>query len=396
MRKILFIHPNLNPLRQDGAYTRLKMFTNSLADQNFNVSVLILVPFSEWFQVVFNFRKLDNRFTWYVLPSFSFYSYKFLGLVNRFYSAILIALIVWIKKFRLVQCELSTTLVLTRFCSKSIRYISDFHADLYPELEFYGDKQWKIDLAKKETMYTLRNAQFILSVSRNLNLHLQENYHTDFSVSIQPCLPDLDNYNTSFEERESKRKELGLNDKILLGYLGGLQDYQCIEQTIELYYKIKKTGLDVFLCIYTCDEISGIQEILNRKNVDLSSLMIKCLNQNEISVYTSILDLGFLLRENKTINLVSSPTKGLEYLAAGNGVITTIYAGNIPDVISDSSCGFIFNNLDFSDENLNLLIKFIQRHMATRRQSFNEARELVKVNHNWNNHFEAIKHIYSQ
>jgi len=395
MRKILFIHPNLNPLHQDGAYTRLKMFSNSLAEQDFIVSIIVLVPISEWFQVVLNLRKLDNRFTWYVLPSFSFYTNQLLGSINRFYAAIFISLIVRLKKFRLIQCELSTTLILTRFCSKSIKYISDFHADLYPELEFYGEKQWKIELAKKEARYSLKNSQHVLSVSRNLNDHLQQNYQIQFNVSVQPCLPDLGNFNSSFDERESKRTKLGLNGKILLGYLGGLQDYQCIEQTIELFHRIKETGLDVFLCIYTCDELSGIQEVLNDKGLDSSSFMIKCLSRSEVSIYTSILDVGFLLRENKTINIVSSPTKGLEYLAAGNGLISTAYAGNIPDIISESACGLILDDLDFSKRNLDLVRKFIVSHMATREQSFNEARKLVQHSYSWDSHFESLKHIYS-
>ena len=395
MNRILFIHPNLNPLRRDGAFTRLIMFANSLHINKYDVYILVFVPVREWFGVILRLKRLDSRFNWFVLPSFSFYTFKYLAILNRYYASIFIAALVRINRFKIIQCELSTTLALTKLCPKTIRYISDFHADLYPELEFYGEKQWKIDLAKKESEYSLKNATYVLSVSRNLMTHLNTSYSSKFSAYIQPCLPDLGNFNVTYEMRQNKRVDLGLDKKVVLGYLGGLQSYQCIEQSVDLFCKLRTMGIDVFLCVFTCDEISDLEVLLSDKNIDSNSYMIECLKGTDVSMYTGILDFGLLLRENKTINLVSSPTKGLEYLASGNVLITTRYAGNMPDIVSDSSAGFILEDLSFSQNELDRLTEFIEFTMSRRELSFIESRNLVRFSHNWEDYFESIKHLYS-
>jgi len=396
MKKILFIHPNLNPLCQGGALTRLQLFLSSVNELKLDVSVMVFVPVLKWPRVFLNKSKLDKNYHWILLPSFSFYTNKFLGLFNRFYCAVIVKIIVDLKKIKLIQCELSSTLVLTKFCSKNIKLISDFHADLFPELEFYNESNWKIELAKKETIYALKNSDYIISVSSNLQNHLKTYYRVPFTNVCQPCLPMLDNFDHDNENRILKRKELGINNKLVFGYLGGLQSYQCIEKSIELIGLLKKSGLNIYLCIFTNDSSDSLISQLTLSSLNADDYLIKNLNRKEVPLYTSVIDFGLLLRVNQTINLVSSPTKGLEYLASGNAVVTTKYAGNIPDVLKNTKSGFIFENLEFQKKEIEAFILFINEFNKNRVQNFNLSKNLVKNKFNWKNSFKKIKYIYDE
>lgn len=394
MKKILFIHPNLNPLRQDGAYTRLKMFTNSLHESKFNVSILVLVPIKEWFAVLINTKRLDKRFKWYILPSFSFYTIKSIGLLNRWYASFAIAIIVWVRKFRLIQCELSSTMALTKLCPAGVKYISDFHADLYPELEFYNEKSWKIKLAKEEAKYAILNSDFVITVSSNLSRHLQMNYSPSFKNGIQSCLPLLKKFDFNFESRKEKRIDLGIENRIVIGYSGGLQAYQCIEESIYLFKLLQEKVSNLFFLIYTCGDLELINAKIKKLGLKETDYQIKCISSDEIPNYLSLIDIGLLLREEKTINLVSSPTKGLEYLAAGNAILTTKSAGNIPDLVGNSKSAFILPSLNFSEELVNQLSEYLTYIKENRYNVFLESKAIVQTNADWEKGFDNIKHIY--
>ena len=394
MKKILFIHPNLNPLNQGGAFTRLQLFMSSLHELNFNVSVMVFVPALKWPYVFYNRNKLDKNYNWILYPSFSFYTNNILGFLNRIYCSIIVSIIVRLKKIKLIQCELSSTLVLTKFCPENIKLISDFHADLFPELEFYNQSNWKIKLAKKETKYSLKNSDYIITVSSNLHTHLETFYNIPFKNVFQPCLPKLDLFDNNFKDRILKRKELSIHNKLVFGYLGGLQEYQCIDKSIELVEFLKKSKLNIFLCIFTNDNTDSLINKINSSSLDKSDYLIKNLKKEDVPIYTSIIDFGLLLRDNKTINLVSSPTKGLEYLASGTAVITTKHAGNIPDILNKSSSGFVFDNLKFKKKDIDNFILFINEFNKNRIQNFNLSKNLVKDKFNWKVFFDKIKHIY--
>ena len=103
MKKILFIHPNLNPLNQGGAFTRLQLFVSSLHELNFSVSILVFVPALKWPYVFYNRNKLDKNYNWILYPSFSFYTNKFLGFLNRIYCSTIVSTIVRLKKIKLIH-----------------------------------------------------------------------------------------------------------------------------------------------------------------------------------------------------------------------------------------------------------------------------------------------------
>ena len=108
-------------------------------------------------------------------------------------------------------------------------------------------------------------------------------------------------------------------------YAGGLDKWQCIETTLEIYKKIedKYPKASITLLTKQSEEASKLLEKFSIKNGAIKFVSLDSLD-NELSQYKY----GFLIRENHIVNNVSTPTKMNSYLA--NGIIP-IYT----DVIAD-------------------------------------------------------------
>ena len=60
------------------------------------------------------------------------------------------------------------------------------------------------------------------------------------------------------------REKMHLKERIVLCYLGGLQKWQCVEETLDIFLRLKKKDDRYFLCIYTNDDlISNLHSSFN-------------------------------------------------------------------------------------------------------------------------------------
>ena len=86
----------------------------------------------------------------------------------------------------------------------------------------------------------------------------------------------------------------------------------------------------------------------------------KALSPVEVPDYVGMMDGGFLLRDNLILNIVSSPTKISEYIAAGAALICTPYAGDyLPLTEGHNNC-FVLE--DYTENSLVSLIKWLWQY----------------------------------
>ncbi|HEN9524451.1 TPA: hypothetical protein U9I82_002881 [Acinetobacter baumannii] len=126
-------------------------------------------------------------------------------------------------------------------------------------------------------------------------------------------------------------------------YAGGLDKWQCIEETLKLFSLIEKDLPNANLTILTKD-IDKAKELVNKfliKNFKVDFVPLKNLDE-ELKKYKY----GFIIRDDHIVNNVSTPTKMNSYLA--NGIIP-IYTNVIDDFnqnLNLKNCGLI---LDVND-----------------------------------------------
>lgn len=126
-------------------------------------------------------------------------------------------------------------------------------------------------------------------------------------------------------------------------YSGGAQTYQCIDETIELFNKIKNEIECAQLRILSPDvQIihSKIESIYG--NVP-NYIEIKSVTQSDVINYLVDSDFGIVLRGDDVLNKVSCPTKINEYLAAGLIIICTPFSGHGPSAIEETGAGVVID-----------------------------------------------------
>ena len=160
--------------------------------------------------------------------------------------------------------------------------------------------------------FALKKSKFNFFVSEEMRKHYEKKYRINLSDNsfVMPCFNELKLSEDAFENPVKYQENTFV-------YLGGLQDWQCFEQTVDLYKKIednssKPTKFYVFSG--SKEKAIGILEKYGVKNYAVDSVPA-----DELSERIKHIKYGFVLREDTPINNVATPTKFSNYV--GNGII---------------------------------------------------------------------------
>lgn len=156
----------------------------------------------------------------------------------------------------------------------------------------------------------LKKSKFIFLCSNSMEDHYEHKYKLDLSDKsfIMPCFNEDDIDSRAFDENEKYRKNT-------FAYVGGLQEWQCFEQTVSIYSKIEKKSKDnTILYVYTAEEEKA-NEILKKHNIKNFKVAYK--KQKELGSELNRIKYGFVLRKDIIVNEVATPTKLSNYISHG-------------------------------------------------------------------------------
>jgi hypothetical protein len=111
-------------------------------------------------------------------------------------------------------------------------------------------------------------------------------------------------------------------------YAGGLDVWQCFEETVALYKKIEQDVPNATLRVLTKDK-QRAEEIIKEHNILSYSIDFK--SSDQITEEMAKAKFGFSIRQEHPVNIVSTPTKLSTYIS--NGVIP-IYSKYTSDFYS--------------------------------------------------------------
>lgn len=325
-----------------------------------------------------------------------FYIYS---LPNRLYlnklAAWLRSLAVWMVcryyKIDVIQAELTHSVSSTKLVPE-IPLVTDFHADFVPELEMRGFSNYNIDYAKQDNIYALKRSVRTITVSQNLHRNLSVYYDSNAVNYILPCNFDAQPFRELPSDiRQHMRHKYKLEDRIVLCYSGGLHVWQCIEETITIILQLYKKNPRYFFCLYTCDDTTEIEYKLRSME---GNYMIKKLSKSEVPAYLSLIDVGFVLRKDSPVNTNASPTKSSEYFAAGAMVITSRYAGDVPDMIRESGQGIILPYLSLKEKDIDQLDRAVTAYCSQYDFNSKIVKDYVFRNRIWTYNEEKLRSLY--
>lgn len=196
----------------------------------------------------------------------------------------------------------------------------------------------------------LKSADFVFMVSESMKTHYEKKYRLKLpSVYIMPC------FNSEIEKDAFFYPDKYTNNRFL--YAGGMQTWQCFEQTVQLYKKIELACNNSFFRVLT-DSQEDAEKVL--KKYDVQRYSIGFVPANEIGEEMKKAKFGFSLREDFTVNRVATPTKLSTYVSYGVIPIYSDYLEGFSAVAKHSPyCLSVRTGVDDEKQILNMCEKEI-------------------------------------
>lgn len=221
----------------------------------------------------------------------------------------------------------------------------------------------------------LRSADKIICVSKRMikflhrykGIPLEKMAYVTNGVDLQFFSPKKDN--TNLKER------LGLEDKFILGYVGGTQSWQGLENLIKSMNYIQDPEIAFILVGGTGKSDGGMEKSNNIQ-------FIPEINRIEIPDYYSICDVLILPRPFHIATEIAAPTKFAEYTAMGKPILTTD-VGDAADLVKKYNCGFVVENNEV-DSLIDGINKFKNLNTRELKKMGENSRRLAEKEFDWN------------
>jgi len=188
-----------------------------------------------------------------------------------------------------------------------------------------------------------READIVICVSNAMKEYVQHNYGVPGSRQIViPCCPDVEAFGRVKEARASMRAQLGVENRFVVTYCGGLSPWQLPTLCLDVFREIKKYVPEAhFLALTTEDR--AMRNLAASLGLSTKRTTVLRVRHSEVPRYLAAADVGLLLREASLVNRVSSPVKFGEYLAAGVPVIISDGVGDYSALAISERVGMVLD-----------------------------------------------------
>jgi len=202
----------------------------------------------------------------------------------------------------------------------------------------------------------------------------------------------------STEIRKLSRQKLGLNDKLVLLYMGNaFYSWQNVFRSIEIFKLIKNTiNANAFLILLIRNQdFEIVNDFIAQVGLTQNDYLLKNVDFNEINNYLNAADFGISLRHKHIMNETTPSAKILEYLGCGLPVITTSAMGEISMIAKNNNFGVVLENMDDDKEILKKLTPFLEISNERRNEISRWANNHLSTDANMDNYVNCLKKISS-
>jgi len=225
-------------------------------------------------------------------------------------------------------------------------------------------------------------------VSRPMGTFIRESYgahkEQDF---ILPCLVNKENFQFDMKLREKKRLQMGVEDKLVVLYLGSAEPQQSPSETIRYFITLKERVEHAFLWVLSADK-AVFRELLMASSLEEGSWCVDSKPYQELGQWLPAADVALLMRPRGLINKVSSPVKFPEYLMNGLAVIIGPEVGEYTAIVREHQLGVVVEPHDESEwaQSLQELLSLLEDRKPLRQRCFDVADGL-----SWQGYAERLR-----
>lgn len=394
--KILIIVP-LPVDKYEGAMNRVGSAIEMYYRHGYEVYILNIFSIHHILKIMKYKKTLNEKAHWLFMPSFSLMKNIILQRITFFVDQIWIYVLTRIISFKFIQFDMHYGGKVCRYRRKNSFLIMNYRGDSVDEFMFNNPLEkvngWRIKSIKKDIAASIREADLLLTVSENLRKMAE--LYSNIPIKnyfIMPCCADINRFHIEKEILDIKSK--AFEDKIVIGYCGGMAKWQNVDIVLDIVLALRKRNPKIYFLLLTSDSVGAVQDklsMLGQENYERHSL-----TREEIPYYLSRMDASFLIRDNRPLNIVASPTKISESLAAGVPIIATQYAGDINEVVENGKNGLILSRVDCSSQDIDNILSYLQNVKSERDYYRNLCRRSVS-DRTWNQYSEKyIDYIESK
>jgi glycosyltransferase involved in cell wall biosynthesis len=163
-------------------------------------------------------------------------------------------------------------------------------------------------------------------------------------IEVIPCCVDFERFQQSqLQWRDAIRKQLGLNNRRVLVYLGALGGWYLTSEMEEFLAVMHQHDPQAFALIITqsTDKSAFFERRLNELEIPRRNYLVCKLSPDEVPRFLAAADLAFCFIKPGYSKLSSSPTKIAEYLASGLPVICNAGIGDTEEVLLSNHVGLV-------------------------------------------------------
>lgn len=388
MKRVLYIVPGLDPTYKDGASNRVNSYINCFKEGGYDVIVVALTLYKKFGNAYKKRDSYSKEAKWILIP-FLFFKNRFLNLHIYLVKFILLILTIWYRP-RIVIADYAHGGELARWTKLTAKLIVNHRGDSIDEFKCaYNTQNDNHTFIKSYKWYirrAIKKADMSICVSENLRKELMKQSGLELNNTfIYPCCADI----TRFEHTTYPSNK----EKIVVGYFGGFSKWQCIDTILDIFIELRRKDPRFFLMLITNSSPEPYKEKLEK--IGKENYSIKGVPFNEIPENISQMDASFALREERPLNIVSSPTKLSESLAAGVPIIVTRGSGDYAEMLIDNKNGLLIESIDYTAADIDRLYKFLLYVKENRKEVFDICKESVKER-TWNNYCKEFHKFLAQ
>jgi glycosyltransferase involved in cell wall biosynthesis len=216
-------------------------------------------------------------------------------------------------------------------------------AEEYVDAGLWREGSIPFRLVKWVEAKTFRRADAIVMLTHRIKDILQRQSRdlqaNPMQIEVIPTCVDLPKY--AHYNRVARRRELGLDEKLVMAYCGSLGGWYLSEEMVQLFATGRSTIERFHFLILTQSRHALITNALDRIGIPAESYTIKTVTPDEIPSWLPAADFGLSFIKPCFSKLSSSPTKIGEYLASGLPLLTNTGIGDLDSLVRDESVGVL-------------------------------------------------------
>lgn len=190
------------------------------------------------------------------------------------------------------------------------------------------------------------NADHIIVLTEALKRDYIEKFKVKVPVDVIPCCVETARFLNGIEDREMRRRELGLTDEPLLIYVGKAGSWYAVEEIFQLLKAAYEID-DLFrLLIISRDDPENFHSIARRAGIAESVYLIRSAEFDEVGSWMSAADAAISFFKPSMSKRGTSPVKVAEYLASGLPIIANRGIGDIDELIAKNGVGVLIDGFD--------------------------------------------------